>query len=103
MDGFGLFLIFLVLLNLDLIPTYIALGRDHYRVGSIFLVNLFIPIIGWVIALCWACGDPRSPQQRDEDLAMLMRYEGDLRQATERQSKFSRLNQPRPADRAILN
>lgn len=52
-----LFLIFSVLLYF--LPTVIA--RDKPDVLAIFLVNLFLgwTVIGWLVALVWACAGER--------------------------------------------
>lgn len=40
------------------LPTIIALLRSKKNKGSIIVVNVFLgwSIIGWVVALAWACG-----------------------------------------------
>ena len=47
--GFGFVMYFL--------PSLIALARNKRDITSIFLLNLFLgwSVIGWVIALVWAC------------------------------------------------
>lgn len=39
------------------LPTIIALARGHHNGFAIFLTNLLLgwTVIGWVIALIWAC------------------------------------------------
>ncbi len=51
--GFGFLAYFL--------PTVIALVRERHDKFSIFLLNFFFgwSIIGWVIALLWACKSDR--------------------------------------------
>ena len=53
------------------LPISIAMLRNHARVGSIMLVNLFLgwSLIGWLVALVWALGDPRTTSQRETDQA----------------------------------
>lgn len=43
-------------------PTLVAYCREHHNAGMIFVLNLFFgwTIIGWVIALLWACGQVRT-------------------------------------------
>ena len=40
------------------IPTIVALIRGKKNKGSIIVVNVFLgwSVIGWVVALAWACG-----------------------------------------------
>jgi hypothetical protein len=52
------------------LPTIIALMRERHDKFSIFLLNFFLgwSLIGWVIALIWACKSDRvvyvqSPQR----------------------------------------
>jgi hypothetical protein len=51
--GFGFLAYFL--------PTVIALVRERHEKFSIFLLNFFLgwSLIGWVIALIWACKSDR--------------------------------------------
>ena len=64
-------MILIVALSVQALPFLTAVCRDHWRPGSILLVSL-IPVFGWVVAMVWALGDPRSPQEREE--AMAQRY-----------------------------
>ena len=54
------FLLFLTLLYF--MPTIV--GHKHRNVLSIFLVNFFLgwTVIGWVIAMIWACSADAPPQ-----------------------------------------
>jgi hypothetical protein len=54
------FLLFLTLLYF--MPTIV--GHKHRNVLSIFLVNFFFgwTVIGWVIAMIWACSADAPPQ-----------------------------------------
>jgi hypothetical protein len=61
--GFGFLAYFL--------PTIIAVVRERHDKFSIFLLNFFLgwSLIGWVIALIWACKSDRvvyvqAPPQR---------------------------------------
>ena len=40
------------------IPTFLAIGRGHKESLGISLINIFLgwTLLGWVIALAWACG-----------------------------------------------
>ena len=51
--GFGFVLYFL--------PAIVALMRERHDKLSIFLLNLFLgwSLIGWIIALVWACKSER--------------------------------------------
>jgi len=51
--GFGFVLYFL--------PAIVALVRERHDKLSIFLLNLFLGwrLIGWIIALVWACKSER--------------------------------------------
>jgi hypothetical protein len=46
-------------------PTIAAAGRDHDSIDGIAVLNLFLgwTLIGWVIAMSWACARPRFRQQ----------------------------------------
>lgn len=39
-----------------MLPTSIALWREHRNTGGVFILNLFLgwTLVGWVIALIWA-------------------------------------------------
>jgi len=54
-NGFGALLF---LIGLYLIPTIVALTRDHHNKGPIIVVNVFLgwTFIGWVVALAMAVG-----------------------------------------------
>lgn len=51
-----------VLLGMYLIPAFVASGRKHRQTGAIWVLNLFLgwTLIGWVIALVWACTNDRT-------------------------------------------
>lgn len=44
------------------VPTLVAYCRQHHNAGLIFFLNLLFgwTIIGWVIALFWACSHVRG-------------------------------------------
>jgi hypothetical protein len=44
------------------IPTAVALFRGHHNKGAIIVLNLFLgwTLIGWVVALVWACTQVRK-------------------------------------------
>lgn len=56
----------LVGLPLYLIPTFVALGRDHRDKTPIIVLNLILgaTVIGWGAALVWACWTPESMRAR---------------------------------------
>ncbi len=45
------------LILLYLLPALVAGGRGHRNQNSIAVINLFLgwTLIGWVVALAWAC------------------------------------------------
>ena len=49
-------LIFLILFVLYLLPTVVALKRDHPSKGGIIVLNILLgwTFIGWVVSLAWA-------------------------------------------------
>jgi len=48
-------LVLFIVLAIYFLPTIV--GRDKRNAGAIFVLNLFLgwTLIGWVIALVWAC------------------------------------------------
>lgn len=40
-----------------LVPTFVALGREHRNAGAIVVCNVMLgwTFIGWAVALIWAC------------------------------------------------
>ena len=67
-----------IILFLYFIPALVASQREHRQAGAILVINLFFkfgrprgmriinlflgwPLLGWVIALAWACSDARGP------------------------------------------
>lgn len=68
MDGSFLIVlvVFLAGLALYFLPWIVAHNRGHANEGAIFVLNLFLgwSLIGWVVALVWACtSQPSQPQQ----------------------------------------
>jgi len=64
------------------LPTLIAMVRNHYSVGAIFLLNLIFgwTVLGWIIALIWsATGYVRRAHRRRPDRRM-SRADGSPRQ-----------------------
>lgn len=49
-----------------LIPTGVAMLRNHHNAGAIFALNLFLgwTVIGWVGALVWSLTSPPPAQQQ---------------------------------------
>jgi hypothetical protein len=58
-SGLGLLLIWTlaVISLLYFLPLAIAFSRGHKDTGAIFVVDLFLgwTLVGWVVALVWAC------------------------------------------------
>lgn len=52
---------FFVLLVLYVLPTIIAAWRDHRNGVAILIINVFLgwTLVGWVVALEWACDASR--------------------------------------------
>lgn len=50
-------IIFISFLIVYFLPTIVALLKGRMNTGAIFALNLFLgfTLIGWVIALVWAC------------------------------------------------
>lgn len=44
-------------------PTMAAIGRNHDTIAGIFVLNLLLgwTVIGWIVAMVWACSRPRLP------------------------------------------
>ena len=59
----GATFVFILVLFLYFIPT--IAGYDKKNVGAIFALNLFLgwTLIGWVVALVWACTNDDKPAQ----------------------------------------
>ena len=53
-------LLFTLFLAIYFLPTLFAFRRQHYNRGAILVLNLFLgwTLIGWVVALVWACMKP---------------------------------------------
>lgn len=53
----GAFIIAVVTLIVYLIPTYVALVREHPNKVPIIIINIFLgwTYIAWVLTLAWAC------------------------------------------------
>jgi hypothetical protein len=51
-----------VLLLVYLLPAVVGFCRDHHNQLAIFVLNLFLgwTLLGWVLALVWACTVPRA-------------------------------------------
>jgi hypothetical protein len=47
----------LLMLFAYLVPTMVATSRSHRQSLPIFVINVFLgwTLIGWVVALAWAC------------------------------------------------
>ena len=58
-------LLLLVVLPLALLPTFIAIKKEHPYKVPIILVNIFGGLlfgIGWLVALVWCFIEPTKPQ-----------------------------------------
>jgi hypothetical protein len=55
---FALFVFFVVFELIFNLPTIVAISRKHNSALGIFILNTFLgmTIIGWIVALVWACG-----------------------------------------------
>jgi hypothetical protein len=53
-----------LLLGLHFIPTLVALARNHHNTLAIFVLNLLAgwTLIGWLVAMVWACTATRVKQ-----------------------------------------
>lgn len=58
------FLVLIVLVLLYLLPTWVAVGRQHTNRLSIFALNLLLgwTFVGWVVSLVWAFTAQRAPE-----------------------------------------
>jgi len=47
----------LIVIGVYFLPSFVAGGRNKKNAGAILVLNLFLgwTLIGWVIALVWAC------------------------------------------------
>ena len=56
--------IFVILTSLGIyfIPLIVALGRYHHQRTAIVMLNIFLgwTLLGWIIALIWACTEVRE-------------------------------------------
>jgi len=54
----------LVLLGFYFLPLLIAVKRKHHQGTAILVLNLFFgwTILGWIVALVWACTAVRPEQ-----------------------------------------
>ena len=64
MNGLLLGLIVLSVLVICFIPAIIAISTKHPQAVAIVVLNFFLgwTLIGWVIALVWACTKPETPK-----------------------------------------
>jgi len=62
--------LFSILCILYFVPAVIAAHRHHPQQGPIIIVDIFLgwTLIGWVVALAWACSsftiDPLAPPKK---------------------------------------
>lgn len=52
-----------ILLALYFLPSLVAAMRHHRQAVAIFMLNIFLgwTLLGWVVALVWACMNPSPP------------------------------------------
>lgn len=52
-----------LILSIYFIPSFVAAKRNHIQKKSILILNIFLgwTLIGWVVALVWACKNPEIP------------------------------------------
>ena len=55
-DGEAIFWM-LIFLAIHFLPSFVAGARNHISTLAIFMLNLLLgwTVIGWVVALIWAC------------------------------------------------
>jgi len=60
----GLF-IFAVSVAIYFLPGIVASNREHASAGGIWVLNIFLgwTLLGWVVALAWACANSPAPAQ----------------------------------------
>jgi T4 superinfection immunity protein len=70
MEGFGVFLIILLLV-VYFVPAVVANSRHHRQLGPIVAVNLLLgwTILGWVAALAWALTTDIKSRQVEQGAA----------------------------------
>jgi len=62
----GIFAVFILLmLAIYLLPTLVAVIRDHHASAGVFLINLFLgwTLLGWLGSLIWAAIGPNNSVQ----------------------------------------
>lgn len=64
MDAAGMWVL-VALICLYFLPWIVAHNRQHPAVDGILILDLFLgwTVIGWVIALAWACSRPPVPRR----------------------------------------
>ena len=83
----GMAVIFFVLAVIALVlfyffPALVASGRGHHNSTAIAVLNFFLgwTFVGWVVALVWACTDPRrrgrveDSDEEDDDVDKIAIY-----------------------------
>lgn len=62
MDPLLFILIFTILVFVSMIPSIVALEKNHRNKGLIFFANILLGWtgIGWLICLIWACQETTS-------------------------------------------
>lgn len=67
MDAIGFLALLAVMVAGYFLPSLVAAGRNHHNGGAIAVLNVLLgwTFIGWVVALVWACTEPRAMTQYD--------------------------------------
>lgn len=62
------FALVLVIVGIYLLPSLVAIARNHSSKGSIIVCNVFLgwSLLGWVLPLAWAFGNQRGLRVRGE-------------------------------------
>lgn len=57
MDPIVALIVMVLMVMIYFLPVIIAMARKHRNLGPVLILNLFVgwTLIGWVVALVWAC------------------------------------------------
>ena len=105
-DATALGLVFLLLLPLALLPTIIAVARNHPHKIPIILVNVLGGLfygLGWVVALVWCFFTPNdNSRDKERDTEALEKLYSLLEKGAITQEEYEvqkqRVLQPQPRD-----
>lgn len=61
-DGIIVFLVIFIIGFLYFLPFIVATNKSHNQTGAILVLNILLgwTLIGWVIALVWACSNDNN-------------------------------------------